>query len=201
MDFNDIASRLERIYSSIQARADDNIGRHINAKHSVTNKAFVFDVSFDKEKEADKLNRVMIIVHNLANLKDHLKNWIRINGGDEDIVKNEINLDKYLQTVIDLANAEKHGYPTNSNRSKLNPKIVNVESVLQITADSECNSSSFTFGLDGTFVSHGKNTVVIIADIVDGNNNKICSLDELIENSIRKWEEIIKKINYKVPIK
>jgi len=194
MDFNDIKTRLERVYSSINARFDNNIEKHVK-KHLIhikeENKVLI-GVSFNKiSKEVDDLNKIIMIIHNLANLKDHLKSII--SGRDEtpEVIEQEINNSFDLQLIIDLSNQEKHGYPlTRTNRSGKNPQIRNVNNVLQLTG-----SSSVRISMNGKVESQGNVKVSIIADITDENGNKIVELDKLIGNAISKWEEVIKKYN------
>ena len=197
MDFNDITSRLERIYVSVKSKIDYDLEKNINIKTESQANSYSLMGTFDKGSIAEKENKILIIIHNLANLKDHLKQIMQSKGGDKQKIEDEIDASPALQIIIDLANSEKHTYPTRSNRSGLNPKLDEIHSFMSLSVSSPEEVSSFTFNPYGSFQATGDVGVNISADILDEHNNKIMTLDEHIEKSIIKWEEIITKYDLK----
>lgn len=193
MDFNDIGFRIERLHASVRAKVDHDIAKHLDIKKELGENSYSISGTFTKGNNADKANRILLIIHNLANLKDHLKHSITSKGGDQRQIENEIDDDLSLQIVIDLANSEKHTYPTKSNRSGLNPKLGNIQSSLTVSATEPGEASFFVMHIDGTYQTSGNVGVTLHADILDGNNDKVMTLDELIENCLGKWEGIITK--------
>jgi len=195
MDFNNFKSRLERIYSSIDQRIEEDHGESIkvewggNGDKDNVVVGTTIHISFDKgKKESTDLNKIILIVHNLANLKDHLK---KIISNPKDI-EQAINDSTYLPIVLDLSNQEKHGYPlTKFRRSFKDPKIVNVTHGMIVSA----GLSTFSIDLM-TGESQTKNCPIAMhANIVDSNNIHLFTLDELVDGAITDWEEIIKKFN------
>ena len=197
MDFNDITTRLKRIYSSIDARFDYDIDKHINIEKESTPTQKSIKVSFDKQtNESDALNKIVTVIDNLAKLKDHLKNRLSTNGGNPQVIENEINASFHLSIVLDLSNQDKHGYPLGrKKRSHKNPRIENVESAMQLTS-SQGQWSYFTMDpITGEYKTQGDCKVAIMADIVDDQGNKLMKIDELINGTLAQWERIIKKYN------
>lgn len=197
MDFNDITIRLKRIYSSIDARFDYDIDKHINIEKESTPTQKSIKVSFDKQtNESDALNKIVTIIDNLAKLKDHLRNRLFTNGVNPQIIENEINNSFHLQIVLDLSNQDKHGSPlTRTNRSNKNPQIENVESAMQLTSSQGQASFFIMDPITGEYKTQGDCKVVIMADILDDQKNKLMGIDELIDGAISQWERIIKKYN------
>lgn len=195
MDFNDIKSRLDRLHASVNSKIDPDIEKHMEVKTSHGANFTLTTVNFDKAEIAEKENKIMLIIHNLANLKEHLKEMMTKRGEDKQKIEDEIKSNKSLQIAIDLANSEKHTYPSTSNRSGLNPKIGNIQSFLRLTASQPGEVTAFAMRPDGSFQSHGNAGINIEADILDEHNNKLMSLDELISDSLAKWEEIIAKFS------
>jgi len=192
MDFNNIKKRIERIYASINERFDNDLEKHINIEKKVTDSFQSFKVSFDKkQKEAEISNKIISIIHNLANIKDNLKNKLKGRGDDPNLIEQEINNSLPVKIVIDLSNQEKHGYPlTKYIRSYKNPQICNIESILRIS------NGEFMFDpITEQINSSGGCGIAIKADINDGQGNFICRLDKLIDDVIVEWGKIINKYN------
>lgn len=148
-------------------------------------------------KEDDEIsalrNQINIIIANLANIKDCLKNKITKNGGNREIIETEINNSIYLQIIMDLANQEKHGYPlTITRRSKKDPRVENIHRALTI---SNKQDDIVIRRSDGAAIKNCMTTIV--ADIVDANGNFLYRLDDLVQKVLESWETIIKKYNIK----
>lgn len=178
MDYNNIQFRLSRTFKSLESRYDDDVDKYtrIETWEDGNGESWHFGV----EDESDTLNKVMIILHNLASLKDHLKNSFKENNLDPKIVENEIDKSPHLQVLIDIINQEKHGTPLRNPRSKKNPTIIGLSNGMRM-ADPRTGEEKFTMFIDGT--------------IVDKNGKRIFGLDELVENCFSIWEDLSKKIN------
>lgn len=81
MNFNDINSRLYRLYLSIWQIRNSNIEYSYKIVHSKNwnqcSVSFSFDNWFNKN---EVLNKILLIIHNISNLKDHLKNIFEKNS-------------------------------------------------------------------------------------------------------------------------
>jgi len=192
MDFNDIKLRLKRVYSSINKSSDDEIEKYVHIRQISPGQ---FQITFDKgQEESESTDIVFAIIEHLAKLKDHIKNIIEERGGDKKNIENEIDKSLELKLIIDLANAEKHGYPlTKPERSKRSPKIQNIKHSLVIPPQVQVGFNLST----GEILNPNDCGITITAEIIDKNGNLICRLNKLVNDAIKKWEEIIKKYNIK----
>lgn len=188
MDFNDIYQRLQRVYFSINERFDYDFHKYgtIEEQENENYCSIVINSSPDKVL---LINKVMLILYNMASLKDHFKKQLTIKKLDQKLIENEIENSLHLQVLIDIVNKDKHGDPlTKQERSKKNPRIANVFSVLNI-------SGVFLKVLYPTLPKVSP-SMDIKGTIVDGNGIELFSLDELIEVCFAKWNEITFK--YKI---
>ncbi len=121
MNYNNIKSRLKRTFTSLDDRFDENVDQHANIEpwENGMGESWTFGSS-DNES---LLNKVMIILHNLASLKDNLKNSLKKNGLSPQIVEEEIKNSVHLQVLIDIVNQDKHGSPLRNPRSNMSPYI------------------------------------------------------------------------------
>lgn len=87
-------------------------------------------------------------------------------------------------------NQDKHGYPlTKTNRSNKNPLLKNFKQSLQLLS----RFSSFSITKTGEIKTQGSSRITISCDVYDDKGNKICNIDELIENCLHLFEKIIDK--------
>lgn len=195
MDIDNIKNRMERVYLSISQCFDENIGKHINIKHKVDGKHWQTTVSFGEKNKAEIYNQIFIIVSHIAKLKDHLKNLYASKGGDVKLIENEIESSEYLKLVIDLDNKEKHGELKKSRSGKY-PYLDEIYRALSVRAGRQVQSGSFSIDpFTGQFETKGDIVITITAEVKANDGTRICSLDELINKSMGKWEEIISKYN------
>lgn len=201
MNLNDINKRLERIYLSIDESIDKELKKSLEVVIDPETKE-PLGVKLDPQAKADTEHRILTIIHNIASLKDHLKR-------EYSNVEDEINNCIELQLVIDIDNSDKHGYPAKIRpRSNLFPKIINIDRVVKVQKSDiweykeevkfdfnpETNNiiqkRTFTIG-----VMNG--SIIIDADIVNEKGEFIMKFNDLITNSLNKWEEIIKIKDFK----
>ena len=195
MDYDDINSRLRRLYLSLGQRFEANIFEHEQSKETRDGNKVTVTISFDGKHDVDETrNRINTIISNLANLKDHLKTKLKQKGGDPQEIENEINQSLPLQLVLDLNNQEKHGYPLKEKRrSKKDPKIINVSK--GISSIPGMNAPRFIRD-PITGAGHTDNmAVVITGEVVDGQGNLLYSFNDLINRSSDAWETIVTKFN------
>ena len=195
MDYDDINSRLKRLYLSLGQRFETNIFEHEQSKVARDGNKVTVTISFDGKHDVDETrNRINTIISNLANLKDHLKTKLKQKGGNPQEIENEINQSLPLQLVLDLNNQEKHGYPLKeTKRSKKDPKIINVSK--GISSIPGMNATRFIRD-SITGAGHTDNmAVVITGEVVDGQGNLLYSFNDLINRSSDAWETIVTKFH------
>lgn len=196
MNYDDINSRLERLYLSLNQKFEGDVLEHMQTKNNIDGDKFTISITFDaKHNENETINRINNMIGNLANLKDHLKTKLNQQGGNSQKIEDEINQSLPLQIILDLHNQEKHGYPLTKKRSKKDPKIINISKALS----SMPGVRATTFIRDPiTGAGHTNNTAIVItAEVVDGQGNLIYYLNDLIDKSLNSWEVIIAKYNLK----
>lgn len=181
---NDLELRISILYSSINSHFEKSkknepiITERIleDGKKSIS---IIYSGGEIIEKERlEAINRFNLIIHNIANLKDNLKNYFRLNNIDKQMVEDNINNSIHLSIITDLVNQEKHGYPlTRDSRSELNPQLINYRNTLAVKAP-----------IDNIHYNPLDGKIQISADVVDSNNNFLFSVEELIEKAIESWE-------------
>lgn len=184
MDFNNIEQRISLLYkaieshnSFIQPMIPITEEKEKDGKRYLTITMGGGITSKDEKLEA--YNRIILIIHNIANIKDNLKKFLSDRNLDEKVVEITIDDSTHLSIIADLSNSEKHGYPlTKTRRSKLDPKIINIRKEWNIKSP-----------LAKVFYNAMDSNVEFVADIVDFNDNFICDFNELIEKSIENWED------------
>lgn len=185
MNYNDIKSRLERTFFSIDERFDGDIDFHTHEEHWKDGRGVT--LTFGSENDPKVLNKVMSILHNLASLKDHLKNCLKTNGFDPQIVENTVNNSIHLQVMIDIVNQEKHGSPLRRPRSSKNPIISDVSNSFRLASKKRADLTNIGKEIDE---EDGPPTMFIDALIRDDKGKLIFRLDELIEECYDKWENL-----------
>ncbi len=194
MDYNNVEIRLKKIYASIgeqfaygQAALDTT---HTELKAEKEERLVIISF-FNPDDEPKILNQINNVISNLANLKDCLKKKIEESGNDSRVIEDEIDNSQHLQIILDLSNQEKHGYPlTKTRRSGKDPLITNIGRALSPSnkPDNIRHERS-----DGSSMMNIM--VKITADITDSQGDILYRLDDLVENALRAWEQIIIKHN------
>ena len=198
MDFNDITNRLNRTLTSLNARFDNDIRKNTKVELIETDGGIGTRTTFGDSDENTNLNAIMIILHNLANIKDNLIKTLITKGKTEKqakkIVEDEINSSLHLQVLIDLVNQEKHGYPlTKFIRSNKNPLIKNPAQSLSLGDGREGSVTEINIAQDGHLIIHGDPPKIILtADIYDDNNVLLFNLNALVDTCYSKWELLAK---------
>ena len=185
MDVNDINAKLARLHSALDSRKDPDYERHTKIEQ-VDEGVRLTLPGIDSLPKLE--NVVRLIIDNLATLKDAFKNKLKKRGEVKPIVKDFVDSSIYLKVLIDLDNAYKHGYPTESNLSKMHPVIKNVRQTLRL----EWKEGGFPIGMIDTkgkmeIMDAASSAVVVLADIYDEKGNFFLSLDFLIEICYELW--------------
>ncbi len=193
MDYNDVSTRLKRIYASID-RQNKYGGEVLSGmrtemvKESETK--FKITISFGgDENDPETLNEIHAVISNLANLKDCLLEKMTEQNKNKQLIEDDIDQSLPLQLVLDLNNQEKHGSPLKKfRRSKKDPLFTNVYRA--IGPSNKPDGIAYS-GSDG---SMALNVMVSLhADITDSKGQHLYSLDQLTNQAIIDWESIIAK--------
>ncbi len=194
MDFNDLNSRLKRLSLALDKRYELDIKPQVNISRKVSGNIHEVDFSFGAMDETEMIERIFSVINNIAGLKDHLKNKLESIGKNPKLVEDMINGSRTLSLILDLWNQDKHGYPLKkTNRSKLNPQIVNVDQGLVISNSSNKASVSFTITEDNASYSSSENAAIAISgEVIDGSGKFIISVENMFRQAIVDLENFLK---------
>lgn len=190
MDFNNLENRLKRLYSANDALIDFDVAENINVTHSKEGEGVhSMHVNFGNLTHEELINKVMLLIGLIAGLKDHLKNKINSLGQNSNLVEDAVNNSENLSLVMDINNAEKHGYPLKKfKRTNKSPRI---GAVFQALAGSSIMID------EKNDVTAGENaSVVICGDVVDDKGEKIIDLEDMLADAVSDIEEFVKKFDY-----
>jgi hypothetical protein len=194
MDFNDLNSRLKRLNLVLDKSYELDIKPQINVSRKVSGDIHEIGFSFGTMEETEMIERIFNVINNIASLKDHLKNKLESLGKDPKLVEDMINGSKELCLILDLWNQDKHGYPLKkTNRSNLNPQIVNVSQGLVISNLSDKASVSFTITENAASYTSSENAAIAISgEVVDGSGKFIISVENMFRQSVVDLENFLK---------
>ncbi len=190
-----ILLRINRIYSAIGAIEEDEPTK-LKATVIKTEKIKAVIQNFrDGFSDEELLNQAYTVIHNIANLHDHLRKWASHNGHNKDNVDQTVNKCFELKIIIDLSNNDKHGYPPrNGGHSGKSPHLTEINRVMLLQTQAKKGSMiGMTIGRDGVpnFIGDGTAKAVITSDVVDKDNNRIGDLYDIANIAVEAWEKLL----------
>lgn len=190
MDFNDLDSRLKRLNLALDKSYELNIKSQVKISRKVSGDIHEIGFSFGAMEETEMVEKIFNVINNIASLKDHLKNKLESVRKDPTAVEDMINNSKTLSLILDLWNQDKHGYPLKkTNRSNLNPQIINVNQGLVISNSSNKASVSFRITQDSASYTSSENAAIAISgEVVDGSGKFIISVENMFRQATADLE-------------
>jgi hypothetical protein len=190
-----ISERISRIYAAIGA-IEEHDPNKLKATVIQTEKIKgVFQDFRGDFSDDDLCNQAHIVIHNIANLRDHLQRWAAHNGRDKTKVDQTISGCFELQILKDLSNNDKHPYPPrDGGRSGRSPKLTEINRVMLLQTQAKKGSMiAMTIGAGGVpkFVGDGIAKAVITGDVVDKDNNRIGDLYDIAQKALAAWETLL----------
>ncbi|HYH86497.1 MAG TPA: hypothetical protein VEX60_13680 [Pyrinomonadaceae bacterium] len=184
-----LINRIKRIYAAIQQVEETDFSKLEATTGSIGDLKTV-GVNFRGGISDEQINNLAYTaIHNVAYLRDHLKKWAKVSGANAETVEETIRNSQPLKIIIDLAESDKHGYPSrNGGLSGLNPKILKVERFMQGKSGSWVGIS---FALDGTPTVQGEGAIVISGTVVDADENHLGDLQEILRDAVASWEGLL----------
>ncbi len=191
----DIHQRIRRIYAAIDANEETDLTK-FKANVLRTDKLDAVYQDFRGGLTDDALfNLAHMLIHNIANLRDHLRKWAARNGKDKSKVDEAVRGSIDLQLMIDLCNSDKHGYPPrNGGCSGKCPRLISINRVMRLRTHGKKGSTiGLTLGLGGVPQIFGDGTarIVIVGDVVDGANNRIGEFHDIARKAVKAWEQLL----------
>lgn len=192
---DDIAARIRRIYAAIGAIEEGDPNK-LKATVIHTEKIRGFFQDFRSGLSDDELtNQAHTVIHNIANLGDHLRGWAANNGHDKAKVDRTVQNSVDLQIIKDLSNNDKHPYPPrDGGHSGRCPQLIDVNRVMRLQARGKKGSAiGMTVGASGVpkFTGAGTAKAVVTADVVDNQKNRIGDLYEIGNKAVLAWERLL----------
>lgn len=192
---DDIIKRIGRIYAAIAA-GEEADPKKLRATVVQTDKIKgVFQDFRGGLTDDDLSNYAHTVIHNIANLQDHLRRWGACNGYDKRKVDETFNKSLELQIIKDLSNNDNHGYPPrNGGYSGKCPQVVDINRVMQLKTQAKKGSGiGMTLGAGGVPNSFGDGTAkaIITGEVVGNKNNRIGDLHTIARKAVEAWEQLL----------
>lgn len=106
MTKDELVDRLHRCYAAVDAAVEGDLSK-FPPKIMADEKQFSMYQDFiGGLSDAQLSNLAHTIIHNIANLQDHLRRWAGRNGLDTKVINMTITASPALQIIIDLSNNE-----------------------------------------------------------------------------------------------
>ena len=190
-----ISERISRIYAAIGAVEEADLNK-LKSTCIQTEKMKALLQDFSTGLSEDKLsNRVHTVIHNIANLCDHLRRWAARNCQDKKKVDQTIDNCLDLQIVQDLSNNDKHGYPPrDGGLSGKSPQMIEINCVIRLQTQAKKGSMvAMRIGTDGVLKVFGDGSAkaVVTGEVVDNARNRIGDLYEIANKAVEAWERLL----------
>jgi hypothetical protein len=198
MSGDDILARLHRIYAAIDAVLESDLTKfppHIfqDETHFAMYQDFIGGLT-----PAELTNLAYSVIHNVANLRDHLRRWAVKNGHNPSRIDQAISRSMPLQIITDLSNNDKHGYPPrNAGHSGKAPQLTEIQRVLCLTTAAEAGSSVrviLTSSGPKQVSGSGSTSVAITGQVVDAHGTVIGDLYDIEVEALKAWEQELKDL-------
>ncbi len=190
-----ILQRISRIYAAVGA-IEETSPQNLKAKVLQTDKLIAVVQDFRGGQSDGQLsNQAHSVIHNIANLRDHLRKWAVQAGRSSAAVDSTIDRCFELQIIRDLSNNDKHGYPPrNGGASKRLPQLVEINRVLRLQLQANQSSAiGMTMGAGGMPRFHGDGVAkaVVTGEVQDEGGNAIGDLYEITLKALSAWEVLL----------
>jgi len=145
-----------------------------------------YDFSGGKSEE-ELLNDILSLVHNVANLRDHLKRWAKRNGHDPAKVESSFQQSQDLKIIQDLSNFDKHGPARDGGHTGLKPNLGKPRRNLVLS------NGAFCARLDGSeAMGSGGTSIQTNAPVLDEAGRTIGDIYAIAMNAVQAWETLLR---------
>ena len=195
MSKDELVERLHRIYAAVSETVEGDLAKFPPKVISDEKGFSMYQDFLGGLSDSQISNYVYGLVHNIANLPDHLKRWARKNGHDSDCVDQVFYKSEDFKLIKDLSNNDKHGYPPrDGGYSGISPQLVDVSRIFR--AKTQARPGSFV-GITLTSsgpkqIGDGASLVIITGNIVDGNGVVVGDCQNVCLNAIAIGEQEMK---------
>ena len=193
---DELLSRIDRIYASVDANQEFDMTKLPGIVWQQQGVVWLYQDFRSGLSQPEIHNIAHSLIHNIANLKDHLRRWARQNGTDPATIDQAIGASNALNIIIDLSNNDKHGYPPrDGGYSGVAPQVSGIDRVMKLSFGGEAGSSiSMAFNADGSprIVSRGGSAKAVITGRVnDKDGNRLGDLHNFELEAVESLEELV----------
>jgi hypothetical protein len=154
---------------------------------------------FSGGESHDDIREVLTqIAYNIAHVKDPLKKYLSEKGQDSKMVERSIDGSLALQVVIDIANRQKHGYPSDHpSRSGRDPSLGAVGRSLRLETGAKRGPSCAVYTIDPKTgkpkvmtTGGASGAVVFWGQVRDKNSALVGDILDLSRDALADWERL-----------
>lgn len=195
MEDDALTQRVRRIYAAVDATVERDMSRlpgRVEKSGKMTSVTQDFSGGLSDETIS---NLAHSLIHNIANLADHLRGWASKNKEGKALVDKAVKSSFELQVLKDLSNNDKHGYPPrDGGQSGRMPKLLNPRRILRLTTGAAKGSGvMLTLGRDGQPVIRGSGSAkaMVTGEVVDSKGEHIGDLYDIAAKALADWEVLL----------
>lgn len=200
---DDLTSKLQCLYAAIGATEETDVSKFMPKVINDGSRVGFYQDWSGGRSDGELANTAIMLIYNIANLRDLLKKWCVRNGKDKTKVEDAFKSSQELKIIYDLSNNDRHGYdPKKRGNSGKSPRVDRITSIMQMTTNPEKGFSiSLTLNRQGVPQIAGSGTakVIITGDILDRAGNKIGDLHETALEAVKIWESVLGDFGVKLP--
>jgi len=132
MAADELMGRVRRIYAAIDAVQEFDLAKVPSRVISTSQVQGVMQDFRGGMSEEEIANSAYALIHNIANLRDHLRRWAAKNGKDKGKVDATFAASLELRILQDLSNNDKHGPPRDDGNSGLAPTLQEINREMRL---------------------------------------------------------------------
>lgn len=194
--------RTSRIYAAINAAEEVDLSKLTGEVVETDKFVGVWNDFTGGLSDAELSNFAHSLIHNIANLPDHIRRWAARNTKDKGKVDEAFDQSFALRVITDLSNNDKHGDKTRAGEyghSGKRPTLVEINRVLQMTPTPGGSGLAMTLNRDGTpkLIGAGSAKAIITGSIIDKDNNRIGELNQIAHEAVAALESLLEELQTK----
>jgi hypothetical protein len=187
---DEIQQRIDRIYAaigSVEMSHPNDLRPRVY--HSEKGTLLIGDFRAG-QTDAELINQAMSLIHNIANLYDHLKKWAKSHGVPESRVKDAFDGCGDQAIIRDLSNRDKHGPSRDSGHSGKSPELIEVNRVMRLRGKLGVRTIGMAMGANGNweFPEGTTHKAVVTGIVIDKNSDRMGDLYEIAMKAVKTWE-------------
>jgi len=196
---DDVLDRLHRIYAALDTTFEGDLSKFPPKVVSNECGFAMYQDFVGGLSPAQLSNLAHSVIHNIANLYDHLRRWMAKNAQDPKFVDQIVARHPSLQLIRDLSNNDKHGYPPrNGGHSGKAPKLVDVNRILKLTTGTAPGSGVMVVftpqGPKQTATGGAGSAVVVTGTVIDGQSAALGDLHDIEVEALKAWEQELRSL-------